>query len=149
MTVLGHSQKPIVMPHYPHLLPEDRRIWTVFLESEVVEISEVWYDVHVGQGVPLPAGASALEQRIRDGITRKRIDAICHVGDKYWVVEIKPRANMYALGQILTYVRLFSSEYAMVDEVVPVIICDEVDQDLLYLIEEFGVMVWRMVGPPL
>ncbi|MBA7494516.1 hypothetical protein ES702_05092 [subsurface metagenome] len=147
MAVLGFSQKPIVMPHYPHMLPEDRRIWTVFLESEVVEITEVWYDVHVGQGVLLPVGASALEQRIRDGITRKRIDVVCHVGDKYWVVEVKPRANMYALGQILTYVRLFSSEFAMVDEVVPVVICDEVDEDLLYLIEEFGVMVWRMVGP--
>lgn len=148
MAVLGHSQKPIVMPHYPHMLPEDRRIWTIFLEAQVVKISEVWYDVHVGQGVRLPEGASEMEQRIRDGITRKRIDVVCHVGDKYWVVEVKPRANMYALGQILTYVRLFSVEYAMVDEVVPVIVCDEVDDDLKYEFEEFCVMVWRMVGPP-
>lgn len=143
MAVLGHSQKPIVMPHYPHMMPADRRIWTAFLESEVVTIEEVWYDVHVGQGVLLPVGASSLEQRIRDGITRKRIDVVCHVKDDYWVVEVKPRANMYAFGQILTYVRLFTIEYKMVEEVVPVIICDEVDEDLSYEFEEFGVQVWR------
>jgi len=149
VAVLGKSQKPIVMPHYPHMLPRDRRIWTAFLEAEVAEIKEVWYDVHVGQGVILGVGASDLEQRIRDGTTRKRIDVVCHVDDKYWVVEVKPRANMYAFGQVVTYVRLFSVEYAMVDEVVPVIICEEADKDLLYQLEEFGVMVWTMEGTPL
>lgn len=141
--ILGHSQKPIVMPHYPHMLPKDRRIWTAFLEAGVVDIKEVWYDVHVGQGVLLPVGTSDLLQRIRDGITRKRIDVVCHVGNRYWVVEVKPRADMYALGQVLTYVRLFMSEFGMVDETIAVIICSEVDEDVMYLFEEFGVVVWK------
>lgn len=141
--ILGHSQKPIVMPHYPHMLPKDRRIWTAFLEAGVVDITEVWYDVHVGQGVLLPVGTSDLLQRIRDGITRKRIDVVCHVGNRYWVVEVKPRADMYALGQVMTYVRLFMGEFAMVEEVVAVIICSEVDEDLMYLFEEFSVMVYK------
>lgn len=146
MAVLGHSQKPIVMPHYPHMLPKDRRIWTAFLEAGVVEITELWYDVHVGQGMLLPVGASLMEQRIRDGITRKRIDVVCHVGEKYWVVEVKPRADMYALGQVLTYTRLFIGDYGMVDDIQGVIVCDECDEDLKYMFHEHEVMVWTMLG---
>lgn len=142
MAVLGHSQKPIVMPHYPHMLQEDRRIWTEFLQSEVVEIKEVWYDVHVGKSVPLPLGSTDMEQRISDGLTRKRIDVVCHVGDCFWVVEVKPRASMTALGQVLTYTRLFMGEFAMVDEVVGVIVCNEIDEDLIYMFEEQCVQVY-------
>jgi len=148
MQVLGHSQKPIVMAHYPHMLPKDRRIWTAFLEAGVVEIKEVWYDVHVGQGVLLPVGSSDLDRRIRDGITRKRIDVVARVGDQFWVVEVKPRADMYGLGQVLTYVRLFMREFATVEEVVPVIVCNEADLDLLDEFKEFSVMVFeRKRGP--
>lgn len=143
MAVLGHSQKPIIMAHYPHMLPKDRRIWTAFLEAGVVDIDEVWYDVHVGQGVLLPVGSSDLDRRIRDGITRKRIDVVARIGNQYWVVEVKPRADMYALGQVLTYVRLFYVEFAMVDDVVPVIVCNEADQDLLDEFEEFGIKVFE------
>lgn len=142
MSVLGHSQKPIVMPHYPHMLLEDRRIWTEFLKSEVVEIKEVWYDVHVGKAVVLPLGASDMQQRISDGITRKRIDVVCHVGEVFWVVEIKPRAGMTALGQVLTYVRLFTIEFGMTELAQAVIICEEVDEDLLYEFKEFDVLVF-------
>lgn len=142
MAVLGHSQKPIVMPHYPHMLLEDRRIWTEFLKSKVVEITEVWYDVHVGKSVPLPLGSSDMEQRISDGLTRKRIDVVCHVGDSYWVVEIKPRASMTALGQVLTYVRLFTIEFGMIELAQAVIICESVDEDLLYQFKELDVLVY-------
>lgn len=142
MAVLGHSQKPIVMPHYPHMLAEDRKIWTEFLESEVIEIKEVWYDVHVGQSVLLPVGASDMQQRISDGLTRKRIDVVCHVGESFWVVEIKPRASMTALGQVLTYVRLFTVEFGMLELAQAVIICEEVDVDLLAQFEEHDVLVY-------
>lgn len=148
MEVLGDGQKPIVMPHYPHMLRADRVVWTAFLEAKVVSIDEVWYDVHVGSGVPLGPDASPMERKIRDGLTRKRIDVICRLGETFWVVEVKPRANMLAVGQILTYVRLFSVGFAMVEEVVPVIVCEEVDQDLFYELEEFGVMCWAVKGRP-
>lgn len=138
---LGPSQKPIVMPHYPHMLAEDVAVWTKFLQSGFVGIKEVWYDVHVGRSVPLPVGASALEQRIARGLTRKRIDAVCAVGEGYWVVEVKPQAGMTALGQVITYVRLFVRDYAFKGEARPVVVCDTVDDDLLEEFAELGVMV--------
>lgn len=129
------------MMHYPHMLAEDVAVWTKFLKSGFVGIKEVWYDVHVGQAVPLPVGSSALEQRIARGLTRKRIDVVCAVGEGYWVVEVKPYANMTALGQILTYVRLFIKDYAFLGDAKPVIVCDSIDEDLAEEFAEMGVMV--------
>lgn len=141
MAGLGKSQKPIIMPHYPHMLSEDIAVWSKYLESPIAALSEVWYDVHVGKAVPLPAGSSDLERRIASGITRKRIDVVARVGPGLWVIELKPFGGMQALGQVLSYHRLFVKEYRPEVEVLPVLICSEVDEDLLDQFEVRGVWV--------
>jgi len=140
---LGPGQKPIVMLHYPHMMTEDTEVWTKFLASGSFVITEVWYDVRVGQAAFLPAGASDMEKRIAAGITRKRIDAVASVSGGLWVVEVKPYANMYALGQVLTYVRKFKQEYVTPEVVVPVLVCDDYDDDLTEEFDEFGVLVLK------
>lgn len=141
MVDLGHGQKPIVMPSYPHMLTEDTEVWSAYLADPVAPIERVWYDVHVGQGVPLPVGASGIEQRIAAGITRKRIDVVCRIGGGYWVVEIKPFASMLALGQVISYSSLFVRDYEPDGEVWPVVVCNEVDDDLVDDFEAAGVAV--------
>jgi len=140
---LGPGQKPIIRPHYPHMLVEDTAVWTRFLQSGFAEIREVWYDVRVGQPVLLGAGASDVDQRIAKGLTRKRIDVVCKVGGGLWVVEVKPYANMYAVGQIFTYARLFSLEYVSPGQIIPVIICDDYDIDLTDEFDDLGVLVLK------
>jgi len=141
MAKLEQGQKPNVMVHYPHMLAEDTAVWTRFLKSGKIVIDEVWYDLRVGQPVAVRQGASDMEQKIANGLTRKRIDAVCRVAGGYMVVEVKPYANMVALGQALTYSRLFRQEYEPVGGVLPVIVCDGVDQDLIDEFDELGVLV--------
>ncbi|MBA7479328.1 hypothetical protein ES707_14762 [subsurface metagenome] len=114
--------KPMVMPHYPHMMAEDIAVWSTYLASPLVPIKEVWYDVHVGGAVKLPEGAGEIEQQVALGVSRKRIDVVARVGGGFWVVEVKPFASMLALGQVLSYSRLFVKEYAPVGEVWPVIV---------------------------
>jgi len=140
---LGPGQKPIVMSHYPHMMTEDTLVWTKFLSSRVIHIEEVWYDVRVGQSVLTGADASAVEKKVAAGLTRKRIDAVCRVGGGFWVVEVKPWANMYAVGQVISYVRLFAQEYSAPGQIIPVIVCDDYDLDLLDEFDELGVLVIR------
>ena len=45
MAELGPSMKPMVMPHYPHMMAEDTEVWSKYLASPLVPIKEVWYDV--------------------------------------------------------------------------------------------------------
>ena len=141
MVDLGPGQKPIVMPHYPHMLREDTEVWTRFLRSEFIDIKEVWYDVRVGFPVFLDVAADVRDRRIAAGLTRKRIDVVAAVGGGVWVIEVKPYANMYAVGQIITYTRLFVAEYIVRGRVVSVILCDDYDKDLLDEFEELNILV--------
>ncbi|GAI07867.1 unnamed protein product [marine sediment metagenome] len=125
------------------MLAEDTAVWTKFLLSGFIEIKEVWYDVRVGQPVFLGLGASDVDQRIAAGLTRKRIDVVCSVGGGIWVVEVKPYANMYAVGQIFTYARLYTLEYTSPGQVIPVIVCDDYDVDLIDEFDELGVLVLK------
>ena len=128
------------MPHYPHMMREDTTVWTRFLQMGSVSIKEVWYDVHCGQAVFLRDSATQMEQRIADGVTRKRIDVVASVDGGLWVIEIKPYGNMFAIGQILTYVKLLKQEYIVPDIVLPVIICNNIDPDILDEIDDFGIL---------
>lgn len=141
MVELGPGQKPMVMPHYPHMLAEDIEVWTKFLHSAECRVERVWYDVHVGGGVLLPAGATDLERRVALGVTRKRIDVVCRVKGGYWVVEVKPYANMTALGQAISYTRLFKQEYKAIGKIQPTVVCDNVDEDLIDDFRTMGVQV--------
>lgn len=143
MVSLGPGQLAIVMPHYPHMMREDTEVWTKFLASEFIQIKEVWYDVRVGQPVLLGPEATDMDQRIAAGLTRKRIDVVCSVAGGIWVVEVKPKANMYAVGQVITYARLFRKEYFSSRQIVPVIVCDDYDEDLVEEFDEFGVLVLK------
>lgn len=133
--------KPVIRPHYPHMLHEDNSVWTRFLTTDAERIKQVWYDVRVGQPVVLEPDATDIDRRIAAGLTRKRIDAVCSVGGGFWVVEIKPYASMLAVGQVLSYSRLFALEYAPGGQVIPVIVCDSYDEDLVDEFDELGILV--------
>ena len=141
MARLGNSQRPIIMPTYPHFLAADTDVWTRYLADPVAPITEVWYDVHVGLPVSVGDDAGDMEKRIAFGITRKRIDVVAKIRQGYWVIEVKPIAGMTALGQILAYTNLFINEYDLDGEVWPVIIADEVDKDVIGQFEALGVVV--------
>lgn len=138
---LGPGREPLIRPHYPHMLAEDNAVWTRFLEGNFERLHEVWYDVRVGKAVELDEDASDMEKRIAAGLTRKRIDVVGWDGGSYWVIEVKPYAGMLAVGQVISYARLFALEYVIKGRVVPVIVCDTADADLLEEFEELGILV--------
>lgn len=141
MVDLGKGMKPIVMPHYPHMLAEDVEVWSEYLKSPVIPVKEVWYDVRVGGAVDVGADGGELLRRISRGLTRKRIDVVARVGGGFWIIEVKPFGSMLALGQVLSYLRLFVREYRTDGEVWPVVVCRQADRDLLDEFEAAGVAV--------
>ena len=136
---LGPGQKPVKMNRYPHMMSEDAAVWQRYLTEPVTEMKRVWYDVHVGSGNVSAAESDEMIRRISAGVTRKRIDVVARVGGGYWVIELKPRADMTALGQALAYSRMFEAEYGAGDEVWPVVIAGEIDGDLVSIYDDSGV----------
>lgn len=141
MDSLGLGQKPVVMPAFPHMMREDTDVWTKFIASGFGDIKRVWYDVHVGKPVEVEGDSDSVLGRISRGLTRKRIDCVAAVAGGVWVIEVKPMASMYSIGQVLTYARLFRREYISPGRVIPVIVCDSYDEDLLDAFDELGVLV--------
>jgi len=123
------------------MMVEDRAVWTKFLQRGTVKLDRVWYDVRVGSLVFPGPETSEMVMRISAGLTRKRIDVVASVGRDTWVIEVKPYANMYAVGQILTYVRLFEQEYEYSGVLQAVIVCGDYDDDLIEEFDEFGILV--------
>lgn len=144
---LGPPHIPAIATSYPHLLSEDTIVWTRWLTHNIHRISGVWYDVHVGQAVSLPPETLAAIQIDALTISRKRIDVVARAGPEIWVIELKPYANYTSLGQALAYSRLFAQEYNAGGPVVPLVICCEVDPDLIDDYQRLGVR-YEEVGYP-
>lgn len=89
----------------------------------------------------LPDDATEVEKKVAAGVSRKRIDVVCLVDSDFWVVEVKPYASMLAVGQVISYARLFAKEYLRSGRVMPVIVCDNKDEDLLDGFGELGILV--------
>lgn len=130
------------------MLSEDAEVWTAFLAWGEYPLEGVWYDVRVGEGIPVADTASDLEQRIGKAVGQKRIDVVCMVRGVLWVVELKPRLNMMAVGQVVTYAELFVVEYRPAVEVWPAVICFEVDADMVRTLETLGIKAIEVERTP-
>jgi len=123
------------------MMAEDTAIWTQFLNNGDFIPEQVWYDVRCGDKGELPDDPPDWMTKMAWHLLRKRIDVIGRVGPAYWVIEVKPRASYDAFGQVLYYSYAFEIEYSPGGEVVPVIVTDLVDPDILPLCSEVGVVV--------
>lgn len=141
MDSLGPGRPPIVMPAYPHMFGPETQVLTRFLESGDFEIQEVWYDVHVGATVKGDWDVDSIPARVSLAVTRKRIDLVALVDGVLWVIEVKPIAMHFAIGQVLVYEGLFVKEYEPPRETWPVIVCDTVDEDVISECERLGVVL--------
>lgn len=144
---LGPGFPPTVLAAYPHMLEEDRVVWTRWLRMRGSRIDRVWYDVHVGLPVEVPNDLPPEIRAVSLAVTRKRIDCVARSGLEWWVIEVKPFGNFTALGQVIGYRRLFQEEYEVAGTVVGVVVCGKVDPDLVDDFADRGVRI-EEVGYP-
>ena len=86
-------------------------LWKNFLLEHKNEYNSFDYDLKVGEGTEPP---SAFEESLRYDfieLSKKRIDVVGYKDDVITLFEIKPRAGLSAVGQLLGYKQLFESTY--------------------------------------
>lgn len=92
---------------YPHMKPADVEIWEQFIRAKRDFFDRVDYDFHVGDGAAfLPTGEDTPEGR-ENKLYQRKIDVVGYRDGQVWLVEVKPMADTEALGQILTYQKLY------------------------------------------
>ena len=100
-----------IRTHYPHMMADEARIWTKFLETTELKFERVIYDLHLGAGIPGTPGEPEFMKVLKSAVTRKRVDAVGETADTIWIFEVKPRVGMSALGQLINYFELYQQEY--------------------------------------
>lgn len=128
-------------PHYPHMSPEDVRIWEMFIEKNPDWYITVDYDVRVGKGRPYPETMDKKTREDMEGLSKKRIDVVGYNEREIEVIELKPNAGSHAIGQILSYALMWHQKYPDKPQPKKVIITNKIAPDDLASATSLGIDV--------
>ena len=99
------------------------------------------YDVKVGLGrLPQEELEEKYKKDWRD-LTRKRIDAVAWSENNVFLIELKPRAGLSSIGQIIGYSELWVDLHNNDRRVRPVVIAHLTDPDTMRVAEASGVEI--------
>lgn len=127
---------------YPHMMKQEIVTWKKFLKRYGHNFSKYRYDVHVGKGVGRIPGFAAVLQDMAVRLTQKRIDVVAARGLETFIIEIKDRASMAAIGQLLTYRELYEKRYGFGRISGLIIVAESVDPDIKGVIEKFKIKLF-------
>jgi hypothetical protein len=130
-----------VLPKYPHMLPDEAAIWDRFLHSKHETFLSLSYDVHVGEGVIPPPGLPDWINNVIAATSQKRIDVVAETKDSIWIIELKPRGGMSAVGQLLAYEVLYNIKFKPIKPLKKVMMCERMAPDLDIVYSSYGIEI--------
>lgn len=123
-----------------HMAPADRALMARWLNRNPEFFDYIEYDVEVSPAYETDGLAERRDRELYAKLRTKRIDAVGHVGDRIYVIEVKPMAGSSCLGQIQMYLDLYIKKYRPTAPVYPMIITDILDSDCAALYERYGII---------
>jgi hypothetical protein len=134
----GRIYSPSWRGRYPHLMPLDVAIWDRFLSEFGKDFLGFQYDILLGTGAAPLDNMSADDKLLLYALTVKRADVLMIQSDKLWLVELKPRLGMAAVGQLVSYKYLWERQYGYHPPVLPTWIGEQNENDLSFVMEQLG-----------
>lgn len=126
---------------FRHLLPLERPIWARYLASTTEEFLSLVYDLHLGEGAPIDPALSPGTQAIIAAVSRKRVDVVGETASSIIIFEVKPRAGMGAMGQLLTYRELYLREIRTTKPIRMMVVCERVEPDVPRVYAQYGIEI--------
>jgi len=137
---------PLIEPKikFPHMLPVEAELWDKFLSIRQPPFEKLEYDVHVGDAPERPPDLPEYLWGMFKSVNQKRIDVVGHDPDVIYVIEVKPRAGLSALGQVLAYKFLYLRDFKPTKPVQMRIVCERKEPNIDEIAEENGVYIWQV-----
>jgi len=133
---------PAVPMRWEGVAADDSRLLEVWLGRLPVAPDELHTSVPVGMSdLGLDDYDVEWQRRFVAGAYPRRIDAIVRFGHDWWLIECKPAADHYCLGQILAYAYWWECVVAGGELADVVVLTDEVAGDCMPVFAAFGVTV--------
>lgn len=126
---------------YPHMIEQESRVWNRFIDEYPGYFDSCDYDWRVGDGMPIEPEWNENIKRMAKMITQKRIDVLGWVGDQPTIVEVKNRAELDTLGQILGYFDLFIRVFVNFPEPLMLIVCNMIGPDDRFVMEKHDIKI--------
>lgn len=123
------------------MIQSESNVWNRFIDAHPGYFDSVDYDWRVGDGMPLNKDWDESTKRMATMITQKRIDVLGWVGDQPTICEVKNRAEIGTMGQILGYYTLFIKEFIYFLEPHLLVICHMVGPDDRFVLEDHGIEI--------
>ncbi len=132
---------PVRNLKFPHLLPDDIEIWERFLALRGNQFDTIDYDVRVGAGRPAPPGSTQNIRKMALDLSKKRIDAVGFTDRETTIIEITVRAGLKAIGQVLTYRKLYQETHADARPIRLLIVAGRLDTDVRSTMNEHDIEI--------
>jgi len=126
---------------FVHLLPLERPIWAKYLAATTEEFLSLVYDLHLGEGAPVDPSWSEGTAAIVAAVSRKRVDVIGETAGSIIIFEVKPRAGMGAMGQLLNYRALYLRERRPTKPLRMMVVCERVEPDVTRTYAQYGIEI--------
>ncbi len=127
---------------YPHMKPKDIAIWERFIEKYPNAYKSVQYDFNVGDPPPFDPTGTNGEDLNQDALYRLKIDVVGRTESEYHIIELKPRADASAIGQLEGYKALYLRDEIPDMPLVLVIITDFLMPNIKYLCDQKGIKLF-------
>lgn len=126
---------------YPHLGKHEERIWDAYVEEFGLPDGRITYDTRLGEGAPVDPGWPEWMKAMVRVLSQKRVDVIAEARFSIIIFEIKRRAGLSCLGQLLGYEALMFKQKAGWKPVTLVAVCEEIEPDMLDTFDFYKVQV--------
>lgn len=133
----------------PHMLREDLPIWYRFLDSWGHLFINLYYDVLLGGPALTPQQLEDPYWRMWRANTAKRADAIAELPNGVWIIEVAKTPGLRAVGQLQVYRSLWIEDPKIRKPESVLLVCQDVDTDLLASAARYGILIYVMPLPTL
>lgn len=148
MPVFPVEWAPVVKSgRYPHMAKLDAAIWERFLDQYGLNFSLAAYDVALGGFLPDEDQGTLDERKGWQYSTALKIDACLQREGEIWVVEVKPGGGTAGVGAALCYTILAERDGFSAFPLVPVLVTDRSNPDVLFCAAQLGVTVIAVEEP--
>lgn len=124
---------------YPHLKPEDVATWELFIRKYPDVYDRVDYDFALGDVTEHADVAAKADIAGVERLNQYKVDVIGYGKNIIDVIELKGKATISAMGQVLAYLNLYTREIKPGIRTRAVIIAQEATPELDRLCAEHGV----------
>jgi len=124
------------------MLAPDIPVWYRFLETYGDLFVNLYYDCLLGGPTLSPKQAEDPFWRMWRANTAKRADAIAELENEVWIIEVSMRPGLRAVGQLMVYLSLWMEDPVIIKPEKSLLVCEEVDTDLISAAARFGILTY-------